>query len=402
MKIKLLYGTLSLIILYFLSIAAIDIDNSDEPKKTNKDVIKFSHAVHKEVSDCASCHTNIMESISLNDRLLPEKSVCANCHDVEDTNQCNYCHYEDVQEPFLIKKSELLFNHKYHLSEQKMECIACHKGLEEVAYSFESASVNPPMSNCYTCHNDRTVAANNCETCHISTVNLIPEDHLQVGFLKAHKHKALTMNNNCEMCHDNTFCESCHVSTTMITEANTARDFYTPFSPHKFVDNTKQQQITRVHDLNYRFTHGIDAKSKSANCQTCHQTETFCVECHTSSGGDYALGGMVPASHKAPNFVTIGVGTGGGGHATLARRDIERCAGCHDVQGADANCILCHVDNDGIKGTNPKTHIRGFMKSSSGGDWHNDLGSVCYSCHTDANAKPNGKKGIGFCSYCHN
>jgi len=111
---------------------------------------------------------------------------------------------------------------------------------------------------------------------------------------------------------------------------------------------------------------------------------------------------MVPASHKAPNFVTIGVGTGGGGHATLARRDIERCAGCHDVQGADANCILCHVDNDGIKGTNPKTHIRGFMKSSGDGDWHNDLGSVCYSCHTDANAKPNGKKGIGFCSYCHN
>lgn len=402
MKIKLLYGSLSLIIILFLTIAAIDINKSDEPQKTNKDVIKFSHAVHKEVTDCASCHTNVIESKSLNDRLLPEKSVCATCHDVEDTDNCNYCHYEDVQEPLLIKKSELLFNHKLHTSDQKMECTACHKGLEDIAYSFESKSVNPPMANCYTCHNDRTVATNNCETCHISTVNLIPADHQQVGFLKSHKHKAMSMTNNCEMCHDNTFCESCHVSTTMITETNKARDFYTPFSPHKFVDNTKQQQLTRVHDLNYRFTHGIDAKGKSANCQTCHQTETFCAECHTSSGGDYALGGMVPASHRAPNFVTIGVGTGGGQHATLARRDIERCAGCHDVQGADANCIMCHVDNDGIKGTNPKTHIRGFMKSSSDGDWHNDLGSVCYSCHTDANARPTGKKGIGFCGYCHN
>ncbi len=402
MKIKLLYGSLSLIIILFLTIAAIDINKSDEPKKTNKDVIKFSHAVHKEATDCASCHTGVMESMSLNDRLLPEKSVCATCHDVEDTDQCNYCHYEDVQEPLLIKKSELLFNHKLHTSDQKMECESCHKGLGDVAYSFESRSVNPPMVNCYSCHNDRTVATNNCETCHISTVNLIPVDHQQVGFLKSHKHKAISMNNNCEMCHDNTFCESCHVSTTMITETNKARDFYTPFSPHKFVDNTKQQQLTRVHDLNYRFTHGIDAKGKSANCQTCHQTETFCAECHTSSGGDYALGGMVPASHRAPNFVTIGVGTGGGQHATLARRDIERCSGCHDVQGADANCILCHVDNDGIKGTNPKTHIRGFMKSSSDGDWHNDLGSVCYSCHTDANARPTGKKGIGFCGYCHN
>jgi hypothetical protein len=401
MKIKLLYGTLSLIILFLLTIAATDVNNSDEPKKTNKDVIKFSHAVHKEVTDCASCHTNVMESFSLSDRLLPEKSVCATCHDVEDTENCNYCHYEDVMEPFLIKKSELLFNHKMHASDQKMECSACHKGIEEVAYSFESASVNPPMSNCFTCHNDRTVATNNCETCHISTVNLVPVDHQQVGFLKSHKFKAASMTNNCEMCHDNTFCESCHVSTTMLTETNTATDFYTPYSPHKFVDNTKQQQITRVHDLNYRFTHGIDAKGKTANCQTCHQTETFCAECHTSTGGDYALSGMVPASHRAPNFVTIGVGTGGGQHAILARRDIERCSACHDVQGADVNCILCHVDNDGIQGTNPKTHIRGFMKSSDDGDWHNDYGSVCYSCHTDANAKPGGTKGIGFCGYCH-
>lgn len=401
MKIKLLYVTLSLLTIFFLTFAAIDNKYSDEPQKTNKDIIKFSHAVHKEVTDCASCHTNVMESISLKDRLLPEKSVCATCHDVEDTDQCNYCHYEDVQEPLLIKKSELIFNHKLHTSEQKMECENCHKGLDEVAYSFESVTVNPPMSNCYTCHNDRTVATNNCETCHISTVNLIPADHQQVGFLKAHKHKATMMNNNCAMCHDNSFCESCHVSTTMLTEANTSRDFYTPFAPHKFVDNTKQQQLTRVHDLNYRFTHGIDAKSKTSNCQTCHQTETFCAECHNTTGGDYALSGMIPASHRAPNFVTIGVGTGGGQHATLARRDIERCAGCHDVQGADANCILCHVDNDGIKGTNPKTHISGFMKSSSDGDWHNDLGSVCYACHTDANARPNGKKGIGFCGYCH-
>lgn len=71
MKIKLLYGTLSLIILFLLTIAATDVNNSDEPKKTNKDVIKFSHAVHKEVTDCASCHTNVMESFSLSDRLLP-------------------------------------------------------------------------------------------------------------------------------------------------------------------------------------------------------------------------------------------------------------------------------------------------------------------------------------------
>ncbi len=401
MKIKYLYAAFSLVIITFITIAAID-SNNVEPEKTNKDIIKFSHSVHKEISDCASCHTTVAESTSLNDRLLPEKSVCATCHDVDDTENCNFCHYEDVYEPLIQSKSELIFNHNLHFTDNKTECESCHKGLSDVNYGFESADLNPPMNNCYTCHSGSSVATNDCEICHISTANLIPVDHQQVGFFKAHKFSAEAMNAECEMCHDNNFCESCHVSTTMLTEINSDRDFYTPYSPHKFIDNSKQQNISRVHDLNYKFTHGIDLKGKTTECQTCHQTETFCAECHNSEGGDFALDGMIPQSHKATDFVTIGVGSGGGQHANLARRDIERCSSCHDVQGADANCILCHVDNDGVKGTNPKTHAASFMSSEEEGDWHYDQNSVCYTCHTDANAKPSGVKGFGFCGYCHN
>lgn len=402
MKIKYLYAALSVIIVLFLTIAAIGNDSAN-PKISdgNRNVIKFSHKVHKDVTDCASCHTGVSESVSLNDRLLPEKSVCASCHDVEDSDNCTLCHYEEKYEPFVKTKSELMFNHKFHVNDQKMECSACHKGLEEVDYSFESTSVNPPMNVCASCHNNKTVATNNCEVCHSNTSNLIPANHREVGFSKSHKFHAESMKADCEMCHDNDFCESCHASTTMITEKNVARDFYTPYSPHKFVNNIKQQQITRVHDLSYRFTHGIDLKGKTAECQTCHQTETFCAECHNSKSSDFSMDGVVPSSHKTNGFVTVGVGTGGGQHAILARRDLERCASCHDVQGADPNCILCHVDNDGIRGTNPKTHISSFMRSSSGGDWHSDVNSVCYQCHTDANARPGGVKGIGFCGYCH-
>ena len=163
------------------------------------------------------------------------------------------------------------------------------------------------------------------------------------------------------MCHETeTFCADCHVATTEIDETNLSNDFYTPYSPHNYVDGVKQQVITRVHDLNFRFTHGIDAKGKTNNCQSCHQTETFCAECHASEDGDFAMGGIVPLSHTKPNFVT-GL-TPGSEHAILAKRDIESCASCHDVQGADANCILCHSDPDGVRGTNPKTHAVGFMK----------------------------------------
>jgi hypothetical protein len=112
------------------------------------------------------------------------------------------------------------------------------------------------------------------------------------------------------------------------------------------------------------------------------------------------LTGAVPKSHSQPNFVTLGVNTGGGIHADIARRDIEKCQSCHDVQGADPVCLKCHYDNDGIKGTNPRTHEPGFM-SDENGYWHTTSTANCYVCHTDPNARPNGINGVGFCGYCH-
>ncbi len=348
---------------------------------------------------CEDCHSGVPESTSLSDRLLPEKDDCASCHDVEDEEECSTCHYEDIFEPLIQRKSSLRYDHSFHLSEQNLECTECHQGLEKVAYSFESVSLYPAMEKCYTCHNNQTVASNACESCHISTANLIPDDHKFADFKKSHKF-SLTDEDNCIMCHDNSFCETCHVGTTMLDVTNTALDFYTPYSPHNFKDDINQQQITRSHDLNYRYTHGIDAKGRTSECQTCHDTELFCSECHNSTGGDFALGGFVPVSHTVPNFTTLGVGSGGGEHALIAKRDIESCASCHDTQGADPNCILCHTDSDGIKGTNPRTHDTNFMQDIDG-DWHSSDGSVCFNCHTDANANSNGTAGLGFCGYCH-
>lgn len=398
MKTKYIYFvTTAVFAALFLSASQI---MQQENAVDNKTIIKFSHQLHAESEvDCASCHSNVPESTSLSDRLLPEKDACAACHDVDDDDNCSTCHYEDVNEPLVQKKSELTFNHKFHISEQNQDCRECHKDFTEVAYSSELEHPNPTMNQCYTCHNDISVAVNVCESCHISTVDLVPEDHNTVSFFDNHKFTSMQKDANCEMCHDQNFCESCHVGTIAIDEKNTVTDFYTPYSTHRLTDNTKQQQITRVHTLDYRFTHGIDSKGKSSECQTCHQTETFCAECHSADGGDYALEGIVPLSHTQSNFTTFGVGSGGGQHAVLARRDIERCASCHDTQGADPSCILCHSDPDGQLNTNSRTHEKGFM-SSNEGDWHNDNGSVCFNCHTDPFAMSK-TKGQGFCGYCH-
>lgn len=391
MKIKHIYLVLGIISVFYLGFS--NSSTQDDSKTNNKSLIKFSHKVHTDAAECAECHTKVTESVELGSSLLPVMDDCAACHDVEDKDNCELCHYKDVYEPLNPKPSGLIFNHKYHLTEQELNCQTCHKGFEDIEYSFESSNAFPAMTDCYTCHNNTTVASNECSSCHISTVNLLPDNHKTVGFFKTHKFSA-GMDNDCKLCHSDFFCESCHV-TSGITEANTSRDFITPYSPHNFVDNAKQQNIVRIHDFNYRYTHGIDAKGKTNDCQTCHQTETFCAECHSAEGGDFALGGIVPLSHAVPNFATFGVGTGGGEHAILAKRDIENCAACHDVQGADPNCILCHSDPDGVKGTNPKTHEINFMRDVEG-DWHTDVKSICYDCHSSSNTP-----GVGFCGYCH-
>jgi len=201
------------------------------------------------------------------------------------------------------------------------------------------------------------------------------------------------------MCHQEQTCQDCHTATNVITENNTVSQFFQPYSPSKIKNGVKQQQISRVHELNFRLTHGIEARGKTAECESCHQVQTFCANCHGSNNEDFALGGIVPTSHLKPNFKTLGVGSGGGLHATLARRDIETCAACHDVQGADPTCITCHLDSDGIKGTNPKTHPPNFMKDVRG-DWHDDAGSVCYNCHNGSPSQLPSQG--GFCGYCHN
>jgi hypothetical protein len=398
MKIKYLYILVSVISVVFLTLTAFTGKQSlDDEIVTNKDLINFSHSFHSDLAECADCHSAVSESILLNDRLLPEHEDCSNCHEVDDDEECSTCHANEIYEPLIQTKSELIFSHKDHLDDE-LDCAKCHKDFTSIDYSDEAEQKVPPMELCANCHSPQESAPGFCESCHISTANLIPQNHVTGSFIRDHKFLAQSFDANCMMCHDNSTCDECHISTTTITEFNTPDDFYQPYMPSQGIDGTKQQIIERVHELDYRYIHGIDANSKLDECQTCHQIESFCANCHTSELADFSLGGVVPLSHIGPNFKTIGVGSGGGEHAILARRDLESCTACHDVQGADPSCITCHLDSDGIQGTNPKTHVSNFLRNEQG-DWHESDGSICYNCHTSASTSS--RKTDGFCNYCH-
>lgn len=371
----------------------------------NKKIIKFNHGLHIKDAGmkCVDCHAYAEKSEKSDVSLNPSKQICSSCHDVNDKTKCTLCHYEGVYKKLSSCNRGIIFSHNFHISKQKKACTDCHTGLDKVKYAGDSEGGYPSMETCYSCHNQQS-ANSNCEACHMDLTKLKPKNHLSSNFLNEHKiqvdYATNRSNNNCMMCHSDNFCQVCH-SASGYKGSNNPKDFYAPFYTYESGvrrDKAELQKLSNVHNLNYVYTHGLDAGQKAYECKTCHDPVEFCSACH-SSGGNLQTG-MAPSSHLQTGFTTFGANTGGGIHAKLAKKDIESCEACHSVNGADPLCVKCHYDNDGVRGTNPKTHEYGFL-SDEKGIWHNTAGAICYVCHTDPNARPNGINGVGFCGYCH-
>jgi hypothetical protein len=334
------------------------------------------------------------------DNLLAKMEACKSCHEEQLGNNCTYCHvsadsttYSATPNP----KRELTFSHKNHVEEQKVQCETCHTVLDDA--SAATGELVPAMTTCATCHND-VKATSACETCHTNLASLRPADHNRTNFVREHKFSARLGDAKCGVCHTQETCTDCHNGSELMKVDVPGKDLMSLHSPRLMaIDRGQGMRLAKVHDLNFKFTHGISAKGKTMECQTCHNTEQFCSECH-QAGGNVNQGVFKPASHSVAGFTTFGVGSGGGEHARQAKRDIESCSACHAAEGTDPVCLTCHMDADGIKGNDPKTHDPGFL-SDTHGLWHTDPGANCYMCHTDANARPNGVKGQKFCGYCH-
>ena len=396
--------TLAAVLMVFGALVAGSVLTASVEQPTGPDTpgIKFSHRFHVKETGiaCADCHAKVTASVLATDNLRPDHTNCESCHQEQLENSCTTCHFGDDPLSYAAKAApdrELVFSHKQHL-DKGTACESCHVGLDELEQAVGEHV--PTMATCNACH-DKEQATNACEACHSNLASLRPMEHNRSDFLREHKRVAQRMNANCSSCHAEESCQDCHNGADLQKVNVPGNDLQTPHAPRVFgLSRGQGQKLLKVHDMNFRFTHGLAAKGKASECQTCHASQEFCSTCHLA-GGNVNQAVFRPAGHDAPGFVTIAVGSGGGAHATLAKRDIESCAACHDPAGADPTCVTCHVDPDGMRATDPKTHVRGFMAGEKG-EWHEDPGANCFVCHTDANARPGGIRGQKFCGYCHN
>ncbi len=331
-----------------LGLAMIVTGGSDKQSSWNDPVkqwatIKFSHKKHvgELGAECSSCHAAAQTSENANDLMFPKHEQCSECHSAEVESNCLYCHtQEDKYEAFAAPQREVRFSHKQHVETNKLECSTCHAGIE----NSEKPSVAnlPVMSSCNTCHNDVKVT-NACESCHTQSETLLPISHQQANWAKEHKRlvRIEGVSNDCAVCHSENFCQACHADvTTQFTRGARSRSV----AENRPAMSGKPMWVkARVHELNFVFTHALDLRSKQSDCFSCHNQQTFCTDCHARNQ-DAGFASPLPMSHRAVDFIRIGKGSGGGQHAILARRDMESCASCHDVEGRDPVCVTCHAD----------------------------------------------------------
>jgi len=359
--------------------------------------IKFNHDLHTRDQGikCTKCHNPklLRTSISSNDEILPTEARCLKCHKVwKERNECSRCHSD--QAPYSrFKVPHRIFNfpHKTHFIDQEIECETCHGDMIKI----NNFPPIPKMKQCLDCHDTRAPLF--CDGCHTNVATIRPSSH-SITWLKDHDIAATTNSSECQTCHLQVNCDNCHsgANLNMDNELMTMNPIPS-YRPDLFVG---KQLAFRNHSLDYVFTHGIDLTFKEKDCSVCHESSEFCSECHQNNSDiltnkpDFH-GGLSWGAVKYDSGTDFSTFDGGKTHAMMAKRDIELCYSCHDLEGGDPICINCHRDNDGILNTDPKTHSIGYLHNTRG-DWCDSSVSLCFTCHDNTEIK-----GQGFCGYCH-
>ncbi len=171
--------------------------------------IIFSHQVHDSVGiACNVCHAEADTSSKGSHRLLPAKSTCNECHDVEDDENCSLCHSDPAAPRSLEPVTDYSpkFNHAAHAS-NGIGCLICHAEINSPDSSTSQGL--PPMEPCMGCHDGET-AERSCIVCHEEPEGKYPADHVPKEWIIDHVFEySVDLGESCKMCHTNSQCQRC-------------------------------------------------------------------------------------------------------------------------------------------------------------------------------------------------
>ena len=186
----------------------------------------FPHRTHLELGmDCATCHASVAASTTVSDNLLPNSTVCKQCHDTvsipppRPTSLTKFSHARHVKlgniAPAIsaaIDKKTYLGNPddiRAHLKPTANACLACHRGIDT---SMKVSDANmPQMADCLVCHN-QIEPPFSCAQCHDPKWSgLVPASHHAEDWENRHSTKAVSKQ-GCSLCHGQKFtCMGCHL-----------------------------------------------------------------------------------------------------------------------------------------------------------------------------------------------
>jgi Cytochrome c7 and related cytochrome c len=205
--------------------------------------IKFSHIVHFRYREqyhlnCTTCHSDVLESTSLETLTLPKMVTCAQCHDTARImpvgyrmNNCQTCHTDRQSQ--LVKPA-------FHTESFRLE---------------HARMASEPNATCFVCHTNVAPSATGgkqCQSCHEL---MRPASHTLRWKEDLHGKYAAMDRQTCAMCHTADFCIRCH------------------------------NMLPRSHQPLALFKNGGHAGLAMLNeraCLTCHTFQNTCAECHTT------------------------------------------------------------------------------------------------------------------------
>jgi hypothetical protein len=164
-----------------------------------------------------------------------------------------------------------VFSHETHetvFKKEEFSCSVCHpmgvlieeEKEDEKMYEISKEAFFPGEETCHFCHfnpKGASIAPGRCGLCHVDLIEILPVNH-HFDWIARHAVYSKTDAGNCESCHLPRFCEDCHQRRDLPTQ--------------------------RVHDRNFRFVHGLEARFNPKSCGTCHQLDAFCAGCHIEGG----------------------------------------------------------------------------------------------------------------------